>query len=76
MFQKPIFHGMRRMVFCFSLKYIYIYFWGVFDMCSWIINTVIRYINHFLINLVVYENVSTINKRENQKERTKHFLSS
>lgn len=40
-------------------------------MWSWFINTVSRYINHFLINLVVYENVVEyiFNKRES-KERT------
>lgn len=43
-------------------------------MWSWIMNTVIRYINHFLINLVVYENVSTINKRGKQKREQKLFF--
>ena len=40
-----------------------IYFWGEFYNWCWSMNTVIRYINHFLINLVVYENESTINKK-------------
>lgn len=37
-------------------------------------NTVIRYINHFLINLVVYENESTINKRGNKRENINLFF--